>query len=116
LLQSRGTARIGAMFGPVMLLWFAALGVLGLSQIVRQPGVLAAVSPYYAVRFFGENAGRGFVVLSDVFLVVTGGEALYAYLGQFGHSAIQRAWIGIALHSLMRHYFGQGALLLRDAS
>src|SRR5437867_6255042 len=114
LLQSRGTARIGAMFGPVMLLWFAALGVLGLSQIVRQPGVLAAVSPYYAVRFFGENAGRGFVVLGAVFLVVTGGEALYADLGHFGHRAIQRAWFGIALPSLMLNYFGQGALLVRD--
>src|SRR5207248_775229 len=114
LLQSRGTARIGAMFGPVMLFWFAALGVLGLSQIVRQTGVLAAVSHYYAVRFFGENAGRGFVVLGAVFLVVTGGEALYADLGHFGHRAIQRAWFGIALPSLMLNYFGQGALLLRD--
>ena len=114
LLQSRGTARIGAMFGPVMLVWFATLGVLGLSEIIRQPGVLAAVSPYYAVRFFGENAGRGFVVLGAVFLVVTGGEALYADLGHFGHRAIQRAWFGIALPSLMLNYFGQGALLLRD--
>ena len=116
LLQSRGTARIGAMFGPVMLLWFATLGVLGLSQIVRQPGVLAAVSPHHAVRFFGENMQRGFVVLGAVFLVVTGGEALYADLGHFGHRAIQRAWFGIALPSLMLNYFGQGALLLRDSS
>src|SRR5438034_2180285 len=116
LLQSRGTARIGAMFGPVMLLWFAALGVLGLSQIVRQPEVLAAVSPHYAVRFFSENMGRGFVVLGAVFLVVTGGEALYADLGHFGHRAIQRAWFGVALPSLMLNYFGQGALLLRDSS
>src|SRR5947207_7898893 len=116
LLQSRGTARIGAMFGPVMLLWFATLGVLGLSQIVRQPEVLAAVSPHYAVRFFGENVGRGFVVLGAVFLVVTGGEALYADLGHFGHRAIQRAWFGVALPSLMLNYFGQGALLLRDSS
>src|SRR5216117_735209 len=116
LLQSRGTARIGAMFGPVMLVWFATLGVLGLSEIIRQPGVLAAVSPYYAVRFFGENAGRGFVVLGAVFMVVTGGEALYADLGHFGHRAIQRAWFGIALPSLMLNYFGQGALLLRDSS
>jgi KUP system potassium uptake protein len=114
LLQSRGTARIGAMFGPVMLVWFATLGVLGLGEIVRQPGVLAAVSPHHAVRFFGENAGRGFVVLGAVFLVVTGGEALYADLGHFGHRAIQRAWFGIALPSLMLNYFGQGALLLRD--
>jgi len=116
LLQSRGTARIGAMFGPVMLVWFATLGVLGLSQIVRQPEVLAAVSPDHAVRFFGENTRRGFVVLGAVFLVVTGGEALYADLGHFGHRAIQRAWFGIALPSLMLNYFGQGALLLRDSS
>src|SRR5947209_13699854 len=116
LFQSRGTARIGALFGPVMLVWFGTIGVLGLSEIVRQPGVLAAVSPYHAVLFFGENLGRGFVVLGAVFLVVTGGEALYADLGHFGHRAIQRAWFGIALPSLMLNYFGQGALLLRDSS
>src|SRR5204863_2372923 len=80
LLQSRGTARIGSVFGPVMCAWFVTLGVLGLSQIIRQPGVLAAVSPYYGVRFFADNLGRGFVVLGAVFLVVTGGEALYADL------------------------------------
>jgi len=114
LLQSRGTARIGAMFGPVMLVWFAVLGVLGLSEIVRQPGVLAAVSPEHAVRFFAENLGRGFVVLGAVFLVVTGGEALYADLGHFGHRAIQIAWFSVALPSLLLNYFGQGALLLRD--
>src|SRR3989442_531948 len=116
LLQSRGTARIGAMFGPVMLVWFATLGVLGLSEIIRQPGVLAAVSPDHAVRFFAQDVGRGFVVLGAVFLVVTGGEALYADLGHFGHRAIQIAWFGIALPSLMLNYFGQGALLLRDAT
>src|SRR3989442_1350217 len=85
LLQSRGTARIGAVFGPVMLLWFGTIGALGLSEIVRQPGVLAAVSPSHAVRFFAEDVGRGFIVLGAVFLVVTGGEALYADLGHFGH-------------------------------
>ena len=114
LLQYRGTARIGAMFGPVMLVWFAVLGVLGLSEIVRQPGVLAAVSPEHAVRFFAENVGRGFIVLGAVFLVVTGGEALYADLGHFGHRAIQIAWFSVALPSLLLNYFGQGALLLRD--
>src|SRR5216117_4295162 len=88
LLQSRGTASIGALFGPVMLVWFGTIGVLGLGEIVRQPGVLAAVSPVYGVRFFAENVGRGFVVLGAVFLVVTG-EALYADLGHFGHRAIQ---------------------------
>src|SRR5256712_4498670 len=113
LLQSRGTARIGALFGPVMLAWFATIGVLGLSEIVRQPGVLAAVSPYPAVLFFCENLRRGFVVLGAVFLVVTGGEALYADLGHFGHRAIQIAWFSIPLPCLLLNYFGQGALLLR---
>src|SRR5881409_1037101 len=78
--QSRGTAMVGAVFGPVMLVWFATLGVLGLSEIVRQPAVLAAVSPHHAVRFFAEAPGRGLIVLGAVFLVVTGGEALYADL------------------------------------
>ncbi len=114
LLQSRGTARIGSVFGPVMCAWFVTLGVLGLSQIIRQPGVLAAVSPYYGVRFFADNLGRGFVVLGAVFLVVTGGEALYADLGHFGHRAIQIAWFSIAFPCLLLNYFGQGALLLRD--
>src|SRR5216117_2491697 len=114
LVQSRGTARIGAVFGPVMLVWFATIGVLGLSQIIQQPGVLAAVAPHHAVRFFAADVGRGFVVLGAVFLVVTGGEALYADLGHFGHRAIQIAWFGIALPCLMLNYFGQGALLLRD--
>jgi KUP system potassium uptake protein len=116
LLQSRGTARIGAMFGPVMLVWFVVIGVLGLSEILRQPAVLAAVSPYYGVRFFAENVGRGLVVLGAVFLVVTGGEALYADLGHFGHRAIQIAWFSTALPCLLLNYFGQGALLLRDAT
>ncbi len=116
LVQSRGTARIGAVFGPVMLVWFATIGVLGLSQIIREPSVLAAVSPYHAAHFFAEDVRRGFVVLGAVFLVVTGGEALYADLGHFGHRAIQIAWFGVALPCLLLNYFGQGALLLRDAS
>src|SRR2546428_4045673 len=113
LLQSRGTARIGALFGPVMLGWFGTIGVLGLSEVVRRPEVLAAVSPYHAVLFFGENLRRGFVVLGAVFLVVTGGEALYADLGHFGHRAIQIAWFSVPLPCLLLNYFGQGALLLR---
>jgi KUP system potassium uptake protein len=116
LVQSRGTARIGAVFGPVMLVWFATIGVLGLREIIQQPGVLAAVSPYHAVRFFAQDVHRGFVVLGAVFLVVTGGEALYADLGHFGHRAIQLAWFAIALPCLLLNYFGQGALLLRDPS
>jgi KUP system potassium uptake protein len=114
--QKNGTARIGSVFGPVMLLWFAALSVLGLSQIVQQPAVLAAMLPNHAVRFFAEDVGRGFLVLGAVFLVVTGGEALYADLGHFGHKAIQLAWFSSALPGLLLNYFGQGALLLRDPS
>lgn len=110
--QSHGTARIGAVFGPVMVLWFATIAALGLVAIVREPAVLAAVSPHHAVRFFAEHVGRGFLVLGAVFLVVTGGEALYADLGHFGHRAIQIAWFSTALPGLLLNYFGQGALLL----
>src|SRR3990172_3190331 len=85
LLQRRGTAHIGTLFGPVMLLWFATLAALGVWQIAQQPGVLAAISPHHAVRFYAEDPGRGFLVLGAVFLVVTGGESLYADLGHFGH-------------------------------
>src|SRR5947208_10187734 len=116
LLQSRGTARIGAVFSRVMLVWFLVIAVLGLKEIIRQPGVLAAMLPQHAVQFFAENVYRGFVVLGAVFLAVTGGEALYADLGHFGHRAIQLAWFGVALPCLLLNYFGQGALLLRDAS
>src|SRR5436309_11866151 len=112
LLQSRGTAKIGAVFGPVMLVWFATIGVLGLSEILRQPAVLAAISPYHAVRFFAEDLHRSFVVLGAVFLVVTGGEALYADLGHFGHTAIQMAWFGVAFRCLLFTSSGRGALFL----
>ena len=114
--QKHGTARIGAVFGPVMLLWFATLAVLGLVHIVGRPGVLAAVSPLYAARFVAENVGRSLIVLGAVFLVVTGGEALYADLGHFGHRAIQYAWFSVAFPALLLNYFGQGALLLGDSS
>ncbi len=111
--QSRGTARIGAVFGPIMMVWFAVIAALGLIQIVQDPAVLSAMSPYHAIRFFSENVGRGFVVLGAVFLVVTGGEALYADLGHFGHRAIQLAWFSVGLPALALNYFGQGALLLQ---
>jgi KUP system potassium uptake protein len=114
MLQSRGTAGIGAIFGPVMLLWFAAIAVLGMSGIMRHPAVVGAVLPTHAVRFLVEDPGRGLVVLGAVFLAVTGGEALYADLGHFGHSAIQLAWFTIPLPALMLNYFGQGALLLTE--
>ena len=116
LFQSRGTAGIGAIFGPVMLVWFATIAVLGLSGILKHPAVVSAVLPTHAIRFLAEDPGRGLLVLGAVFLAVTGGEALYADLGHFGHRAIQMAWFGVALPCLLLNYFGQGALLLRDAS
>jgi KUP system potassium uptake protein len=111
--QSKGTARIGSVFGPIMMVWFAVIAVLGVMQIVHDPGVLTALSPHHAIRFFSENVARGFVVLGAVFLVVTGGEALYADLGHFGHRAIQLAWFSVGLPALALNYFGQGALLLQ---
>ena len=114
LFQKRGTAGIGAVFGPVVLLWFATLAALGVSAILREPTVLTAVLPQHAIRFFGENPRRGFLVLGAVYLAVTGGEALYADLGHFGRHAIQLAWFAAALPALLLNYFGQGALLLRD--
>ncbi len=112
--QSRGTAMVGAVFGPVMLVWFFTIAVLGLNGILRNPAVVGAVLPTHAIRFLAEDPGRGLLVLGAVFLVVTGGEALYADLGHFGHTAIQLAWFTIPLPALMLNYFGQGALLLTN--
>lgn len=113
-IQSHGTARIGKIFGPVMLVWFIVLGLLGLAQIVRRPEVLAAVWPGHAFHFFARNHWHGFLVLGSVFLVVTGGEALYSDLGHFGKSPIRIAWFSLVLPALVLNYFGQGALLLQD--
>lgn len=112
-IQSRGTERVGRVFGPVTLIWFIVIGLLGLTWIVRQPGVLVAVSPYYALEFFWLNGWRGFLVLGSVFLVVTGGEALYADMGHFGRLPIRLAWFVVVLPALLLNYFGQGALLLQ---
>src|SRR6266516_2275222 len=114
LFQSRGTAGIGAIFGPVMLVWFATIAVLGLNGILKHPAVVGAVLPTHAIRFLVDDPGRGLLVLGAVFLVVTGGEALYADLGHFGHTAIQLAWFTIPLPALILNYFGQGALLLTN--
>src|SRR5439155_1001513 len=95
--QSRGTAGVGAVFGPVMLVWFATIAVLGLNGILKNPAVVGAVLPTHAIRFLADDPGRGLLVLGAVFLVVTGGEALYADLGHFGHTAIQLAWFTIPL-------------------
>lgn len=111
-LQHRGTAGIGAIFGPVLLVWFLVLAVLGVWQIVKAPGVLAAVNPFYGLQFLWHNGGHGFLVLGAVFLVVTGGEALYADMGHFGIPPIRMAWFWVVLPALLLNYFGQGVLLL----
>ncbi len=110
--QSRGTARVAAYFGPVMVVWFATLGVLGLIHIADDPSVLIAINPYYAVHFLLGHGTIGLVTLGAVFLAVTGGEALYADLGHFGRKPIQAAWLYFVLPSLLLNYFGQGALVL----
>lgn len=114
--QHHGTAKIGSIFGPVILVWFFVLGVLGISGIIQEPTVLWSINPYYAYGFFVENGVGGFLTLTAVFLAVTGGEALYADMGHFGRRAIQNAWLFAALPGLMLNYFGQGALLLKDPS
>jgi KUP system potassium uptake protein len=112
--QSRGTAAVGKVFGPVTLLWFTVLAVLGLIQIVRHPAVLVGLSPIHAVTFFLETGWHGYLVLGSVFLVVTGGEALYADMGHFGTRPIRIVWFAIVLPALLLNYFGQGALLLEN--
>jgi KUP system potassium uptake protein len=112
--QKRGTSRIGTVFGPVMLLWFATLALLGGSWIVRAPRVLAALNPAHGIAFFVHNGWHGFVVLGAVFLVVTGGEALYADMGHFGRFPIRLAWFALVLPALLLNYFGQAALILLD--
>jgi KUP system potassium uptake protein len=112
--QQRGTGGLGAVFGPLTLIWFIVLGVLGAMNIFHGPEVLLAVNPWSAVVFFAQNGIHGFLVLGSVFLVVTGGEALYADMGHFGPKPIKLAWFSIALISLLLNYFGQGALLIRN--
>ncbi len=110
--QRHGTEMIGRFFGPIMLLWFGTLTVLGAAELSTEPSVLRALDPTRAIQFFADNGGRGFLVLGSVFLVVTGGEALYADMGHFGRSPIQRGWFLLVLPALVINYLGQGALLL----
>lgn len=110
--QKHGTARVGAMFGPIMVAWFVTLALLGLYSIIKHPQVLYAVVPWYAVQFMIDNQWAGFLVLIGVFLVVTGGEALYADLGHFGATPIRMVWFCCVLPALLLNYFGQGAFLL----
>lgn len=110
--QRFGTGGVGRVFGPVTLLWFVLLAVLGIAQIVRAPEVLGALHPAHALDFFVTNGWTGFWVLGSVFLVVTGGEALYADMGHFGRKPIRLAWFALVLPALLLNYFGQGALIL----
>jgi KUP system potassium uptake protein len=112
--QRFGTARVGAVFGPVMLLWFAVIALLGIAHILAHPGVLAALSPHLAVGFLLGHGTLAFVVLGSAFLVVTGGEALYADMGHFGAKPIRWAWLVVAGPALVLNYLGQGALLIAD--
>jgi KUP system potassium uptake protein len=115
LMQRYGTGRIGVIFGPILLLWFTTLGVLGVNGLLSNPGILEALWPHHAIEFFFRNGVHGFLVLGSVVLVVTGGEALYADMGHFGKTPIRMAWFFVALPALILNYFGQGALLLTNS-
>ncbi|MCP3784044.1 KUP/HAK/KT family potassium transporter [Micromonospora sp. A3M-1-15] len=112
-LQRWGTGRVGAVFGPIMLLWFACLGVAGAAEVVRHPSVLAGLSPTYAALFVVEHPVIAFIAMGAVVLAITGAEALYADMGHFGRAPIRRAWFAIVFPALTLNYLGQGALILR---
>ncbi|MEJ7578734.1 MAG: potassium transporter Kup [Pyrinomonadaceae bacterium] len=112
LIQSRGTAKVGKLFGPVMLLWFGVLALLGIVEIVRHPGILFAANPVYAVNFFIREGWHGYLILGTVVLVITGGESLYVDMGHFGRRPIRIVWFTLVLPALLLNYFGQGALLI----
>lgn len=111
--QSKGTALVGAFFGPIMLLWFGTLGVLGAIEVMNYPAILKAINPIYAIHFFQVGPWIAFVALGAVVLAVTGAEALYADMGHFGRYPIRLAWFGFVLPALVLNYFGQGALILQ---
>lgn len=112
--QSFGTGLIGKAFGPIILVWFIVIAILGIVQITHNPVVLKATNPYYAIEFFRENGWRGYVLLGGVFLVMTGGEALYVDIGHFGKDPIRISWLFVALPCLLLNYFGQSAYLLNN--
>jgi KUP system potassium uptake protein len=114
LIQRRGTASVGVLFGPIMAVWFGVLAVLGAINVAQTPAVLAAMNPAYAVQFFATNQGLGFLALGAVVLAVTGVEALYADMGHFGRLPIRLVWFAFVLPALLLNYFGQGALLIRE--
>jgi KUP system potassium uptake protein len=114
LVQKRGTAGVGRVFGPIVLVWFVTIAVLGVAAIARQPGVLLALNPWYGARLFLTHGSAAFFVLGAVVLTVTGAEALYADMGHFGRRPIRVAWFTIVLPALLLNYFGQGALLVNE--
>jgi KUP system potassium uptake protein len=113
-IQKRGTATVGAVFGPIMLIWFASIALLGVRGIIGQPAILRAVDPSRGIAFFVHHGWHGVLVLGAVVLVITGGEALYADMGHFGKRPIRAAWLVVAMPALVLNYMGQGALLLGD--
>jgi KUP system potassium uptake protein len=112
LIQKKGTSTVGAIFGPVMVLWFTTMAIIGLTQVATHPGVIEAVNPSHAIAFFLHNPGSAFLSLGAVFLVVTGSEALYADMGHFGRRPIRLAWFTVVFPALLLNYFGQGAYLV----
>ena len=112
LYQRRGTARVGSLFGPIMVVWFVVLGVTGVAAIRRDPVVLAAINPIYGIELLAHRPGVAFAIIGAVFLAITGGEALYADMGHFGKEPVRIAWFALVFPALILNYFGQGALLL----
>ncbi len=110
--QRRGTGRVGGLFGPILIVWFAIIGLLGLLEIARHPMIMWALNPLYGIDLIRQDPGSGFVLLGAVVLAVTGAEALYADMGHFGRGPIRRAWLRFVFPCLLLNYFGQGALLL----
>src|SRR5208282_808221 len=110
--QRSGTGHVGRYFGPVMILWFGVIGLLGVLEIAKHPMILAAVNPFYGIDLLLHRPGRGFILLGSVVLAVTGAEALYADMGHFGPGPIRRAWLRFVFPALLLNYFGQGALLI----
>lgn len=113
-MQSKGTAKLGALFGPFILFWFITIAALGLVQIIINPVVLRAINPYYAIHFLRLSGWNGYFLLGGIFLVITGGEALYADIGHFGKNPIRYSWFAIVFPCLILNYFGQGAYLLNN--
>ena len=114
LVQRRGTGAVGKVFGPIMIVWFGTLAIVGLSHVLDTPGIIQSVNPYYAAKYFTHEPGHAFLSLGSIFLVVTGGEALYADMGHFGRKPIMFGWYGMVLPSLVLNYWGQGAFLLSN--